>query len=72
MIIPPLLDITNLSTKYFILSKVYTDEDGIKYINHGLSACARTDAQCPVLRPWIRSAELRRGRGVVGWGDGAG
>ena len=29
-IIPPLLEIANFSTKYFILSKVYTDKGGIK------------------------------------------
>ena len=28
----------NYSTIYFILSKVYTDEGGIKYLYHGLSA----------------------------------
>ena len=29
-----------LSTKYYILTKVYTDtEGGIKYLYHGLSAC---------------------------------
>ena len=27
-----------ISTKYFILSKVYTDEGSIKYLYHGLSA----------------------------------
>ena len=28
-----------LSTKYFILSKFYTDEGGMIYLYHGLSAC---------------------------------
>ena len=37
--IPHLPEIANFSTKYFILSKVHTDESGIKYLHHGLSAC---------------------------------
>ena len=34
LFIPPLLNITNLRTKYFILSKVYTDEGDITSIFH--------------------------------------
>ena len=36
-IIPTLSDTVNFSTKYFILSKIYSYEGGIKY--HSLSAC---------------------------------
>ena len=38
---PPFPKIWNFGTKYFILSKVYTDEGGIKqlYLHHGYSAC---------------------------------
>ena len=32
-------EIARFSTKYFILSKVYTDESGIKYLYCSLSAC---------------------------------
>ena len=35
-----LVKITNFSTTYFILSKVYSGEGGIKQLYHGLSACA--------------------------------
>ena len=35
-IVPPLPVVTNFSTKYSILSKVYTD----RVVYHGLSACA--------------------------------
>ena len=38
--ISPLPENANLSRMYFILSKVYTDKDGIKLLYHGLSACA--------------------------------
>ena len=40
-IIPPLPDIAKFSMKYFILSKVYTDEGGIIVIplSHVLSTC---------------------------------
>ena len=38
LFIPPLPEMANFSTNYFILSKVYTEEGGIKYIYHGLSA----------------------------------
>ena len=37
--IPHLPKIANYSTKYFILSKVCTDEGGIKWTYHGLFAC---------------------------------
>ena len=37
--ISPFPEITNLSTKYFKLSMVYTDTDGMKYLYHGLSSC---------------------------------
>ena len=37
-IISPLPGISHFSTKYFILSNV-TDEGGIKWSYHGLSAC---------------------------------
>ena len=37
-IIPPLPDIANLSTKYFILSMVNSDESGVKVLYHSLSA----------------------------------
>ena len=37
--IPPLPEIANLSTKIFIPTKVYTEEGGIEYLYHGLSAC---------------------------------
>ena len=43
--LPLLPKITNFSTKYFILSKVYTEEDGIKQLYHGLSTCTGD-------RPW--------------------
>ena len=36
--IPLLPEITNFSMKYFILSKVYTDESGIKKLKHSLLA----------------------------------
>ena len=39
ILIAPLSEIANFSTKYFILSKVYIDEGGIKHLYHGLSAC---------------------------------
>ena len=29
----------NFDKKYFAMCKVYTDEDGIKYLYHGLSTC---------------------------------
>ena len=31
--------------KYFILSKVYTDEGGTKKLYHGLPACTRDNPQ---------------------------
>ena len=34
-LIPPLTEIASFSTKYFILSKVYTDDSGIKQLYHG-------------------------------------
>ena len=34
-LIPSVLEIANFSTKYFELSKVYTDDDGIISIFHG-------------------------------------
>ena len=37
--IPPVPDIANCSMKYFILSKVYSNEGGIKQLYHGLSIC---------------------------------
>ena len=40
--IPPLPEIANFSTKYFILSKVYSDEGGIKSVIDLFSAlCAK-------------------------------
>ena len=35
---PSLPEVANFSTTYFILSKVYTDENDIKCLNHGLFA----------------------------------
>ena len=32
-------DVTNFSTKYFLLSKLFTDEGCIKLLYHGLYAC---------------------------------
>ena len=37
--LPPLPDIRNFTTKYFILSKVYIDEGGMKLLYHGLAVC---------------------------------
>ena len=36
---PHLPEIANYSVKKFILSKVYTDEGGVKYLYPDLSAC---------------------------------
>ena len=38
--IPSLADVANPSTKYFLLSKVYAVEGGLKYVYHSLSVCA--------------------------------
>ena len=38
-IIPLLLDVASFSMKYFILSKVYSDEGGLKSLYHGLPTC---------------------------------
>ena len=37
---PSLPEITNFSTKYFILSKVYTDAGRIRKLYHSLSKCS--------------------------------
>ena len=41
IVIPPMSEIANFNWKYFILSKVYIDECGIKQLHHGLSAYTR-------------------------------
>ena len=38
IILPSLLEIPNFGMKYFLMSKVHTDESFIEYFNHGLSA----------------------------------
>ena len=38
-IIQPLSETANLSKKYFILSKVYSEEGGITKLYYGLSTC---------------------------------
>ena len=39
-LIAPLPEVATFSKKYFILTKVYIYEGGIKYLFHGLFACA--------------------------------
>ena len=38
-IIPSLPENSNFSTKYFTMSKVYTDKNGIKKLYHSVSSC---------------------------------
>ena len=53
IIIPPFPEIANFSMRYFMLSKVYTDEGSTIKLYHGLSACTGDNplAKARVLSP---------------------